>query len=329
MLNQLSETDGLIIDVRGNPGGFVSYAESLVQMFTGQNVEAYGFRVLRSNLNDFVFTNFNVGPEATANYSDLIYSNSNARYTAPWKLTSEFQANQLSGQLYFKPVAVLTDAACYSACDLFSGLMQDFSSATLWGADLVTGAGGATVVDHQQTFVGSGLDQVPETGIQPLPVGQSMSLAWFQAVRTGKNANRLIEDRGVLVDRRARPTVSDLRGETQSQFDRIINEFRYQRSDYRSSVKINEASQFFVGPGALLLNVADLPEIKLPITVTDTDRVEVLINDEIVKRWSTWGSRKTLELNFPNPGRFALVEIRGIKYGDVAWRTVRYLDFVQ
>lgn len=328
LMNELKDTKGLIIDVRGNAGGFVSYAEALIQMFTHQNVEAYGFRPLRSNLNDFIFTNFDYGPEATANYADLLNGNNTGLYAKPWKLTDEFLTNRLSGQLYFKPVAVLTDAACYSACDLFTGLMQDFSDAEIWGSDLVTGAGGATVIDHGRTLVGLGLDQVPETGIQPLPGGQRMSLAWLQAVRTGKNANRLIEDRGILADRRARPTISDIQGKTQSQLDRIINSLRYQASDYRSAVSIDANSAFVANFSVLLVDVANTSTITLPITVSDTDRVEVFIGNEKVGSYSTWGGKKQLEIEFPNLGAFTPIELRGIKYGDVAWRTVRYLNFV-
>ncbi|KAH6566445.1 hypothetical protein BASA62_006696 [Batrachochytrium salamandrivorans] len=54
-------------------------------------------------------------------------------------------ANTL-GQAYLRPMGILNDAKCYSACEVFSGSIQGHDAGTIFGEDKQTGGGGATVV---------------------------------------------------------------------------------------------------------------------------------------------------------------------------------------
>ena len=330
LVNELKDTEGLIIDVRNNGGGAVVYAEALIQLFTQNEVTPYGYRPILSPLNELIISNLEArGPAFKESYDN---ASSDATFANTTQITSQFFANNWIGQAYFKPVAVLTNAACYSACDLFTGLMQDFTDATIWGEDLLTGAGGATVVNHNGFFVGSlGLDQVPESGVEVLPGGQNISLAWLQTVRTGKNQNRLIEDRGVLADRRARPTVRDVQENGNGQLKRIANDLRYLSFDKTSSVSFEEniaGTNFEDFSDAWLgftVPVTIGTQLTAQATVTQTDRVEVYVAGEridSIRPKRPWGT-SVINVSVPNTGSSVLVELRGIQFGDLAWRTIR------
>jgi len=45
---------------------------------------------------------------------------------------------------------LITDALCYSACDMFAGGFADHEIGRILGVDANTGAGGANVLDHDQ-----------------------------------------------------------------------------------------------------------------------------------------------------------------------------------
>ena len=63
-------------------------------------------------------------------------------------LSSEDLVNNF-GQIYFGPVVLITDAYCYSACDMFAAGFQDHDLGKVLGVDEKTGAGGANVLTHK------------------------------------------------------------------------------------------------------------------------------------------------------------------------------------
>ncbi|NVJ61895.1 MAG: hypothetical protein HWE27_16005 [Gammaproteobacteria bacterium] len=338
--NQLADTDGLIVDVRNNGGGFVIYAEILPQLFTGNTIEPYGSRALKSDINEFIFVDLQAeGAEWRDAYLNIL--DTDKKYTQPIKLTTPYLANDLVGQLYFKPVAMLTNAACYSACDLIAGLMQDFTDTTLWGEDLLTGAGGANVIGFNDALIGAfELDQFPQTGIKPLPGGQDMRVAWRQSIRTGESDNRILEDLGVRVDRRARPTVSDLQGKTQSQFDRIGSDLKYRSWDKQSKIEFLAPQQFndfaFINlTGTIYFGYELIADPTQPnsidIKVTKTDRVNVSLNGVQISSVYTYGggsSGKEVSIQLPDnlpAGNNYLLQLEGVTYGDIVWRANRLI----
>ncbi|KAJ3065410.1 hypothetical protein HK102_007906 [Quaeritorhiza haematococci] len=204
LVNAFTSTYGLIVDVRGNTGGSLDLAERLLQLFTHNRIEPAQFRAVVSETNQRIFNThqdfqgsswqeaFNEAPPG-----DL--------YTRLASLSSEKQVN-LHGQAFLKPVAVFTNAECYSACELFAAGFQDYDIGPVFGEDPTTGGGGANVVDVNH-FLSTWLPAV----FKPLPGGQNMGVSWRQSVRTGRNAGKLIEDVGVQSDQVLRPSPMDFR----------------------------------------------------------------------------------------------------------------------
>jgi hypothetical protein len=56
LINQLRNTDGLLIDVRDNPGGFVSFASSLAQFFKSNAVH-HRAMLIKDLINDQIISN--------------------------------------------------------------------------------------------------------------------------------------------------------------------------------------------------------------------------------------------------------------------------------
>lgn len=187
---------GIVIDVRGNPGGLITFAEKLVQFFATGEVQPTSVRMLANKLNHEIFLRANGGENR---WSESVQSAlaSGTRYAGPLSITPSREANDM-GQIWFRPVVVLTDATCYSACDLFAAGMQDRGAGVVIGLHETTGAGGANVME-QSTFRAI-LAESEDNPFKALPHGQRMRVSWRQVIRTGKNEGKVIEGEGVRSD---------------------------------------------------------------------------------------------------------------------------------
>lgn len=116
ILTELQDTDGLILDVRGNGGGDPFGAGLLASHFTTTAIDAG-------------FERFKTGPGAN-DFSD-----------------SPFLLKPTSGVSYTKPVAVLTNRLCYSATTTLLYLMDPMPHVTFIGGR--TGGGSGSVADGQ------------------------------------------------------------------------------------------------------------------------------------------------------------------------------------
>lgn len=205
LVDELSDTDGLIFDVRANGGGEIALADKLPQLLSKQEAEPMQFRMLNTPLNHKIFNDSPFGLEQ-ARFQALINAvhGTKAIYTGAISFTPTQAANTI-GQVYYKPVAVLANAQTYSAGDMFTCGMQDNYAATIFGEDPQTGAGGANVVDHL-LFCNSG----PKGIFKPLPNGREMRVSWRQTLRVGPKEGELIEDNGCHADVDITPTVEDL-----------------------------------------------------------------------------------------------------------------------
>jgi hypothetical protein len=207
--NELGATHGLVIDLRGNGGGDLSYGEKLLQLFTPKRVETTNFTMLatQSNLDFLKVTR--IDPE----YIDLVANAISAgqELTLPTHLTSLDEANS-TGQSYTKPVIVLVDSACFSTCDMFAAGMQDNGIAKVVSTDVSTGGGGANVIvysDFKKSYEDNKELAAPNPFLD-LPSGQDLRVAWRQASRIGKNAGKLLENTGVIADQTIPLTILDL-----------------------------------------------------------------------------------------------------------------------
>ncbi|MBC7420067.1 MAG: hypothetical protein H7328_05000 [Bdellovibrio sp.] len=314
-----SQTEGLVLDLRSNPGGNIDYAESLVQFFTANNVEPNGFRLLTTELNQSVLEGFDEFDflKAWKKAVDLGKS-----MTEGIGITSAKFANS-DGQFYFKPVIVLNNAKCFSACDMFSAAMQDSGAALIWGEDTRTGGGGGNVI--RQTYFRGGHQK--ENPFVELPHGQDMRIAWRQAVRAGKSKGLLIENRGVEADVFETINLDDIihydqflmnrlsqrlksMGQKQKGFARIVSNERITwltKQSYAIPVQLAQTSEIQIKADGKILGTQNVssegPELK-PVFINLTP---------------------SMQTNLKNSGYLELV---GLYRGNRVWRkTVDYRIF--
>lgn len=199
--------NGLILDLRGNPGGLVWAAERLLQLFTPNRVLPTHFSILATDLTRTMA----MAPQSRRTLEPWRQSlesavNSGELYSRGVPLTPTERCNDL-GQRYPGPVVAIVDANTYSAGDLFAAGFVDNRVGTLVAVDDATGAGGANVwYPHD---LGNALRGTPAE-LPPLPSGVSFTIAFRRAIRIGAVAGTGIEDIGVRGHLRRRLTKRDL-----------------------------------------------------------------------------------------------------------------------
>jgi C-terminal processing protease CtpA/Prc len=219
----LKDTNALLWDIRNNGGGSVDMADSLPQLF--QTDITPGFRrAIASPANAYIFLNST--PANDPWYQAYLQVKPGDKYTPLTRLTPIAVANKY-GAAYVKPVGVLNNGNCYSACDLFSASMKDNNVATIFGEDVSTGAGGANVVEHESfLFRSNPVDFISMPFSARLPnARQDLRVAWRQSIRVKAKNNTLIEDNGITPDELYRLNELDLIPNTgvNSQYDRIAD----------------------------------------------------------------------------------------------------------
>lgn len=188
-------SDGLIVDVRGNPGGYVACAERLLQTLTANRIEPARFSLTNSatTLALCAADRANLGAWAASIAAAV---GTGEPYSQGLTLTSARRANDV-GQHYFGPVVLIVDALSYSSADIFAAGFQDNGIGAVLGTSGATGAGGANVWTYDQ--IRALLDD-GGTAWPPLPLGASFSLALRRATRVGEREGLPLEDIGVIPD---------------------------------------------------------------------------------------------------------------------------------
>jgi len=195
--------NGLIIDVRGNGGGFISAGEMLLQFFSSQSIQPEPFHFINTP-----------GTQRLCNRVDFLQQwrdsitlslQTGAVYSQGFPLTPVAAANQF-GRIYQGPVVLITDALCYSTTDIFAAGFQDHNIGPILGVHSNTGAGGANVWDHELllSLVGE------EDGIKSLPAEASFRISIRQCTRVGLRMGLPVEDLGVVPDQLHQMTRRDL-----------------------------------------------------------------------------------------------------------------------
>jgi hypothetical protein len=190
--------DGLILDVRGNPGGNIRAAESLLQLFTPLKIEPELFEFINTPLN------FQICKSAPDDWDLKRWLQSigdsvltGATYSAGFPLTSDERANGI-GQVYYGPVVLITDALSYSATDIFAAGFQDNEVGVVLGTDGNTGAGGANYWSLDNLLQVQKKD--PQSPFKELPKGAEMIVAMRRSIRVGLRAGAPLEEFGVAPD---------------------------------------------------------------------------------------------------------------------------------
>jgi hypothetical protein len=127
-----------------------------------------------------------------------------ALYSAGIPLSPEELVNSF-GQIFFGPVVLVTDAYCYSACDMFAAGFQDHEIGPVLGVDETTGAGGANVVTHDSL-----VSDWTGGPLQTLPGNAKMRVSLRRTLRVGARAGEPIEDLGIMRDEEHSMTRNDL-----------------------------------------------------------------------------------------------------------------------
>jgi hypothetical protein len=207
LLDRLPD-EGLIIDLRANPGGLIWAAERLLQLFGPQRIAPTRFSLL-----------------ATPLTRAMAHAPQNEQELAPWRtslddalstgelysqavpITPVERCNDI-GQVFGGPVVAVVDANTYSAGDLFAAGFYDNGLGILVTVGEATGAGGANVWGHdyvQEALAGTAFEQ------QPLPGGAGYSMSVRRATRgVGPAEGGPIEDVGVRGHRTYAMTQRDL-----------------------------------------------------------------------------------------------------------------------
>ncbi len=209
--------DGLVIDIRGNPGGDVQAAEQMLQMLTPRFIEPAHFHLANTAAVLSVLHSLNTVDAAQLSPEDDVRLSEARSELEAWAhdagntplphgkpltsgqtLTDSNSANAI-GQIYHgRGVALLIDSLTYSAADIFAAGFQDHSIGPILGTSLLTGGGGANVWSHQDLV--NKLGPKPGVPIATLPGDASMSLAIRRCSRVGPFKGQPVEDKGVQVD---------------------------------------------------------------------------------------------------------------------------------
>ena len=204
ILGQLPQR-GLIVDVRGNPGGVIKNGELLLQLFTPHRIQPERMHFINTLLTRELCDRVSELKPWKDSIADSVLTAT--PFSDGFPLTSEQECNAV-GQVYHGPIVLLTDALCYSATDIFVAGWRDHAIGPILGTCRNTGAGGANVWDHAVLLKCFGGADSP---IKPLPQDASFSLAIRRTTRVGERSGDPLEDLGVSPDYEHPLTLEDLR----------------------------------------------------------------------------------------------------------------------
>ena len=135
--------NGLMVDIRDNPGGYIYAGEILLQTLTPLTINPSKFHFLNS-----LFT-LDI---CTHNLQENLYQWKNsisqaietgAIYSQGFPIEETEKEYNLIGQQYYGPVILIVDALSYSTSDIFAAGFKDHNIGPILGTSNNMGAGGA------------------------------------------------------------------------------------------------------------------------------------------------------------------------------------------
>src|SRR5438067_2909593 len=226
--------EGLILDVRGNPGGLIRAGERLLQLFTARRIKPEPFQFINTPLNLEICR---TAPKemGLARWVDSISEAvvTGAPYSMGFPLTSDEMCNDI-GQVYYGPVLLITDALSYSTTDMFAAGFQDNEVGEVLGTSDNTGAGGANVWEFDEFIKNA--RRISRSPFKPLPRDTSLRIAIRRSIRVGDREGRPLEELGITPNRRYYMTKLDLKGHNDDLIAEAVRHVRT-RPVYSLSVK--------------------------------------------------------------------------------------------
>ncbi|MBN9662855.1 MAG: hypothetical protein J0H49_31945 [Acidobacteria bacterium] len=260
--------DGLILDVRSNPGGSIQAGERMLQMLTPREILTAGFHFISTPMTQQIAAQLSSSLTQDAStlaewqpwLQDLVDSvASGGILTSARQLTPVDVANSV-GQVYQGPVLLLIDALSYSATDIFSGGFQDNGIGPVIGVDPNTGGGGANRWLHSEVLEKTaGLEGIP---LVELPRSATLGLAIRRSSRVGPRAGNPLEDTGVQADELYSQTRNDLLN-----LDEDLMKFACGRLAARPSCALQ-----------ILSAEATSGQIEIHLAAANLDRLEVIVD---------------------------------------------------
>lgn len=288
---------GLILDVRGNGGGFINLGERILQMLTPREIVPEPFHFLATPLTLAMATAGN----GLADWNETIGQGleSGASFSQGFPLTDPRECNDV-GQIYQGPVVLVTDALCYSTTDIFAAGFQDHRIGTILGCHASTGAGGANVVDHNDL---RGLAIAPNNPFVALPQGAGMRVALRRCTRVGGRTGSPVEDYGIVPDVRYYLTKADV-------------------VDHNDDLIAASATILAQLPkqALRLTSVAAAPLQQFQVDCTNIDRLDLAVNDRPVMSQNVTDPSFAVSLPAPTPAG-SILQAQGYRQGQLVVAT--------
>ena len=283
LLGRLPQT-GLVVDVRGNGGGFVIAAEYLLQYLSPRLVTPEPMQFVNTRATAALCRTVADYAPWRASVDESIETG--AQYSSALPLYPPSSVNS-EGQLYHGPAVLITDALCYSACDIFAAGFQDHGIGPVVGVAANTGAGGANVVTHGDL-------RADWTGgpLAALPDGADFRVALRRCLRVGDRSGQPVEDLGVVPDLQHDLTRRDLL-EDNADLMEFAAKLLAQRRSRRLTVQVAPA-----GAG-----------VTLNVTTEGLTGIDVYVGGRPVG--TTTVTDGTTPFPLPNPPANAVVRIEG------------------
>jgi peptidase S41-like protein len=268
--------DGLIIDLRSNPGGRIRAGERLLQLFTPRRIKPELFEFLNTPLNLEICRSAPKGWQLDQWAESIAESVvTGATYSTGFPLNSEESCNDI-GQIYYGPVVLITDALSYSTTDMFAAGFQDNEIGEVLGTSDNTGAGGAEFWRYQDLVNAS--QGNPNSPFKPLPRGADIVLAVRRSIRVGRHAGRPLEELGIVPDERHYMTRRDVLGMNEDLITRAARVLT-KKPVYALSVK-----PFTDKEGARGITITATSKIQPPDNLKkNISRLDIYLNDRPYK----------------------------------------------
>ncbi|MCU1327087.1 MAG: hypothetical protein JWN34_2457, partial [Bryobacterales bacterium] len=202
--------DGLVLDLRGNPGGSIDSAEQMLQMLTPVPVEPANFHLVNTPAMRQVLARLKVLQHDGKLRKWLDDDSDPHDPITGGRTISDLSAERARGQAYMGPVVLLVDGFTYSAADIFAGGFADHQIGPILGVGYETGGGGASVWTHSDLLLT--LPKVKGVEVAALPSTVSMLVAFLRSSRVRQQRGKFIEDVGVESTIPYEPTFDDVTG---------------------------------------------------------------------------------------------------------------------